>query len=154
MSAWGFLQKLHCWLMPSYKAPFYSLPHVVPFFVVNSDALPVYNPIHSPILHPFIYLHLNKISASAPMTSGDNLFLNQVLTTWTYFLPPLSIPSSSLHILLCFHRKIRQWANKHHISFNCLEHRCAAPPAHTYQQRQQIHELFRTCQHQILIASS
>lgn len=51
-------------------------------------------------------------------------------------------------------KKNRGWlASKHHISFNCLEHRCAAPPTHTYQQRQQTHELFRTCQHQILIAS-
>lgn len=72
----------------------------------------------------FTYIYLIRISASVLMSRSTPLFLNVILICF----PCLPFPSSAIYNLLCFHRKIRQWVNKHHISFNCLEHRCVAPP--------------------------
>lgn len=111
---------------------------------LSTDAFPLFSTT---------YL-FKRIPATLPVTRDGTYFSKYTWSKGSSCFPCLSRPSSTVYFLFGFPGKIRRQANKHGISLNCLEHRCAAPPAHTYQQRQQIHELFRTCQHHILIASS
>lgn len=130
-----------------------SLPHTVSSFVVHSHTISSQPHPHT-YTSAFICTQSKWVLATLPMTCWWLVYEPNINNGNPFFFSPLTPSSPTTHILLWFHRKTRQWADKHHISFNCVEHRCAAPPAHTYQQRQQTHELFRTCQRRILIACS